>query len=96
MAVSSAQISRLSAFAFLLLVEAGFGLVAEQAALDHLVEHFGRDKHLALFVFRQRFVKVLDDVGKDVESDEIKSSEGGRLLGRPTAGPVILSTSSIE
>ena len=52
-------------------------------------------EHVALFIFRQGFVKVLDDMGEHVETDQIKGAESCRLR-PPTAGPVILSTSSIE
>ena len=35
--------------------------------------------NFALFVFRKIFVKVLDDVGKDVQSDQIEGPERGAL-----------------
>ena len=74
-AVSSVQISRLSPSPFCFLIEAAFGLVAQQSALDHLRQELRHDEHFALFIFGKRFVQVLDDVSEDVEADEIKRAE---------------------
>src|SRR6185295_17215878 len=57
------------------LVEATLRLVTEKTFTDHCAEKFGSCKSLALFIFWQRFVKVLDDMTTDVEADEIKRAE---------------------
>src|SRR6185312_11482894 len=67
------------AFTRLPAVETPLRLVTENALANHCAQQFGRLKNLTLFIFRQRFVKVLDDVTTDVETDDIKRSEGSAL-----------------
>src|SRR6185436_3575388 len=48
-------------------VKATLCLVTENPLSDHCAQKFGGSKNLALFIFGQRLVKVLDDVTTDVE-----------------------------
>src|SRR6476660_4088014 len=66
------------------LVKATLRLVTEKTLTNHCAQKFGSRKNLALFVFWQRFVKVLDDVTTNVEADEIERAEGSAL--RPAHG----------
>ena len=47
--------------------------------MNHVCEKDRRAEDLALFVFRKRFVKILDDVAEDIQADEIERAEGRGL-----------------
>src|SRR2546430_16591942 len=69
----------LTAFARLPAVETALRFITENSATDHRTQKFRRLKDLAFLIINQRFVKVLHHVTKDIESYQIKRTEGSTL-----------------
>ena len=65
----------LAALTFLSPVKTATRFITQNAALNHLGEHFRNDKRLAFFIVRECFVKILNDVREDVQTDQIESAE---------------------
>ena len=61
------------------LIKAGFRLVAEQAALDHLGDELWHHEHLALRIVGQILVQISHDVREHVQAHEIESAKRRRL-----------------
>ena len=61
------------------LVKAAAGFFAEPAAADHLFDERGNAVEFARFVIGRIVVDIANDVGEDVEADDIGGAEGGGL-----------------
>ena len=92
--MSRVQISRLPPSPFAL-IETRLCLVTQQPAFNHLGENFRHHEHFALRIVGKIFMQFLTTCANTSRPTR-SNVRNVAVFGRPAAGPVILSTSSIE
>ena len=75
---SSVRISRFAAF-FYALVKSLAGFFAEPSAPHHFLNERGNFVNFARFVIDGIFVNIFDDVGENIEADNIGGAKCGRF-----------------